>query len=221
MTAEKMEKQRYTVSVYEAKETPGAFKFRFVLSGLAHERDTGSAPKRVPQHIVQVSGGSDDPAFDWSASPDAPGPAQTELEQIARNRLAALRAWLNRVGDLVGRVEQWSKELGWATRRIEKRLDDSGVGSHRVPALLLQEETVRVLLEPVSRRAPGAEGVVDLYLMPAYDDIASLYFREGNWHVRYLVPGSKAVETIKEVESKPLSKETLAAVLQEMKKHGQ
>jgi len=95
------------------------------------------------------------------------------------------------------------------------------VGTHRVPALLLQEDTVRVLLEPVSRRASGAEGVVDLYLMPAYDDIASLYFREGNWHVHYMVPGGKAVTTIKETESKPLSKETLAAILQEMKKHGQ
>jgi hypothetical protein len=216
MTAEKVEKQPYMVSVYEAKDAPGVFRFTFVPKGVQY-----GAPKRVPQHIVQVSGTPENPAFDWSASPDAPGAAQGELEQTARDRLAALRAWLNRVGDLVGRVEQWSKELGWATRRIEKRLDDSGVGTHKVPALLLQEDTVRVLLEPVSRRAPGAEGVVDLYLMPAYDDIASLYFREGNWHVHYMFPNGKAAATIKEAESKPLAKETLAAILQEMKKHGQ
>jgi hypothetical protein len=220
MTAEKIEKQRYMVSVYEAKDAPGAWRFTFVARGLEHERGVDGAAKRVPQYIVQVSGNPDNPAFDWSASPDAPGPAQNELEQIVRKRLAALRAWLAQVGDLVGRVEQWSKELGLATRRIEKRLDDSGVGTHKVPALLLQEDTMRLLLEPVSRRAPGAEGVVDLYLMPAYEDIASLYFREGNWHVRYLFSGSKAA-TIKEAESKPLSKETLAAVLLEMKTHGQ
>jgi len=221
MTAEKMEKQRYTVRVFEAKEAPGAFRFTFVPRGLSQDGGAGRAPKRVPQHILQVSGNPDNPAFDWSASPDAPGPAQNELEQIARNRLAALRAWLNRVGDLVDRVEQWGQELGWATRRIEKRLEDSGVGTHTIPALLLQEETVRALLEPVSRRAPGAEGVVDLYLMPAYDDIASLFFREGNWHVHYRVPGKRAVATSQEAESNLLSKETLAAVLQEMKKHGQ
>jgi hypothetical protein len=220
MTTEKAEKQRYMVSVHEAKDAPGAFKFTFVPKGPQKERSDFGSTKRAPQHIVQVNGSLENPAFDWSASPDEPGAAQNELEQIARDRLATLGAWLNRVGDLVGCVEQWGKELGWATRRIEKRLEDSGVGTHKVPALLLQEDTVRVLLEPVSRRAPGAEGIVDLYLMPAYDDIASLYFREGNWHMHYRLPGGKE-ETIKEAESKPLSKETLAVVLQEMKKHGQ
>ena len=132
-----------------------------------------------------------------------------------------MRAWTYRVDELVGRVEHWGNELGWATRRIEKRLDDSGVGPHTVQALLLQEGTVRVLLEPVSRRAPGAEGVVDLYLMPAYDDIANLYYREGNWHVQYVVPDGNEIATVKEARSEPLSKETLAVVLQEMKKHGQ
>jgi hypothetical protein len=29
----------------------------------------------------------------------------------------------------------------------------------------------RELLEPIGRPAPGIEGIVDLYLMPAYDDI--------------------------------------------------
>ena len=56
MTAEKVEKQRYMVSVYEAKDAPGAFKFTFVPKGLQHERGAGGAPKRVPQHIAQVSG---------------------------------------------------------------------------------------------------------------------------------------------------------------------
>ena len=49
-------------------------------------------------------------------------------------------------------MELWGNELGWATWRIEKRLDDSGVVLYKVPALLLQEGTVRALLEPVSRR---------------------------------------------------------------------
>ena len=35
-----------------------------------------------------------------------------------------------------------------------------------------------ILLEPV---APGTEGVVDLYLMPGYDDIASLYHYSNRW----------------------------------------
>src|SRR5690349_1791315 len=102
MTAERAEKQRYRVSVCEAKDAPGAFRFTFVPQGLQNEHGASGTPKRVPQHVVRVSGNLDNPVFDWSASPDAPGAAQNELEQIARDRLDALRAWLNRVGDLVG-----------------------------------------------------------------------------------------------------------------------
>jgi hypothetical protein len=221
MTTEKIGKQRYMVSVHEVSEAPGAFRFTFVPRGLQQERDVRGMPKRVPRHVLLVTGDPNCLVFDWTASPDPPEGAQTELEQIARDRLAARQAWLDRVGELVGRVEQWGKELDWATRRIEKRLEDAGVGTHTVPALLLQRDTVRVLLEPVSRRAPGAEGVVDLYRMPAYEDIASLYFQEGNWRVQYVFPNGKAVATTKEAEAKPLSKDLLAAVLQQMKQHGQ
>jgi hypothetical protein len=220
MAAGGVDKQRYMVSVHEAEDAPEAFKFTFVPAGLSRGRVTGGVATRVPQYIARVTGKPDNPAFDWSASPDAPDAAQGELEQIARDRLAARRAWITRVDDLVGNVEVWGREMGWATRRIEKRLDDSGVGLHTIPALLLQEDTVRVLLEPVARRALGADGVVDLYLMPAYDDIASLYFREGHWYMHYVFQGSRATG-IEEAESTPLSKETLTAVLREMKKHAQ
>ena len=32
-----------------------------------------------------------------------------------------------------------------------------------------------------------------MYLMPALDDIASLYFYEGRWNVHYQLPNSEAV----------------------------
>ena len=41
-----------------------------------------------------------------------------------------------------------------------------------IPALYLQKGPIRVLLDPVAYDVPGAEGVVDLYLMPTYDDLA-------------------------------------------------
>ncbi|MCI0357279.1 MAG: hypothetical protein L0211_02195 [Planctomycetaceae bacterium] len=124
--------------------------------------------------------------------------------------------WVGRVTTLVQDVENWAGELGWSTRRIDKQLDDSQIGSHTVPALLVQEGPVRVFVEPIARSAPGAEGVVDLYLMPAYDDIASLYFVDGQWQVHYMFPESPTVATIRDAESKPLTKETLQQVLDAM-----
>lgn len=127
--------------------------------------------------------------------------------------------WLARLSQLVDTIDAWAKELGWSTRRIEKRIEDSEIGPYVAPALVFQEDTSRILLEPIARSAPGTEGVVDLYLMPAWDDIATLYHYGGEWRLHYVFPYTAATATIRSSESKPLSKETFAEVLDEMKKH--
>ncbi len=91
--------------------------------------------------------------------------------------------WLSRVSTLVDSAEKWAADAGWSTRRIEKQIEDSEIGGYAVPSLLLQEGTTRMLLEPIARSAPGVDGVVDLYRMPAYDDVATLYFYDGQWHL--------------------------------------
>jgi hypothetical protein len=127
--------------------------------------------------------------------------------------------WLLGLSTLMDTVQGWAQELGWSTRRIEKRMEDSQIGTYQAPALLMQEGTTRMLLEPIARSAPGVDGVVDLYLMPAYDDIATLYHCEGQWQLHYLFPGTPAAPTISEANSKPLSKETFKEVLEEMLKN--
>ena len=71
----------------------------------------------------------------------------------------------------------------------------------------------------MGRSAPGAEGVVDLYLMPAYDDIASLYYYGDRWNLHYMFPGTKPAATVREAEALPLSKEALEKVLAEMRQN--
>jgi len=109
--------------------------------------------------------------------------------------------------------------MDWSTRWIEKSMQDSEIGAYTAPALLMQKETLRILLEPVARTAPGADGVVDLYLMPAYDDMASLYHYDGGWQLHYMFPSEPTVATISDAQSSPLSKETFQAVLDEMKQN--
>lgn len=139
------------------------------------------------------------------ATNSASSPAQIQQE------------WEGRLSALISELDTWAQELGWSTRKIDKQLKDSLIGTHRVPALLMQEGTVRVFAEPIARSAPGADGVVDLYLMPAYDDIASLYFVNGDWQLHYMFPESQTVATIRDSEPKPLRKETLWEVLKAMK----
>lgn len=124
--------------------------------------------------------------------------------------------WLKVLADLTSNVKSWAEDLDWSTRLIAKKMKDSRLGSYDAPALLMQKETIRVLLDPVARFTPGAEGVVDLYLMPAYDDIASLYLVDGEWRLHYMFSGTPTAATIRQAESWPLSKDVIGRVLNEM-----
>lgn len=77
-----------------------------------------------------------------------------------------------------------------------------------------------MLLDPVAYDVPGAEGVVDLYLMPTYDDMASLYFEDGAWAIRYAFPADPVhTHSVTEPEDRPLSEETLNQVLDSIVLH--
>jgi hypothetical protein len=213
-------KQLYTVSISEPEEAGGAFIFTFVPKVLQQERGPGGIPKRVPQFSVAVRQAAGGLAFDWSGTADDPGAAREEMEAEIAARMHDREAWIDRVTCLVVQVEQWAREMGWSTRRVEKTLDDARIGKHRVPALLMQQDTFRVLLEPIGRSTPGADGVVDLYLMPAYDDIASLYYYGNRWNVHYnTFRGTSAVVPVPKADAMSLSKETLEKVLAEMRQH--
>ena len=72
------------------------------------------------------------------------------MEKIARERVTERAAWIQRVSDLVKFVDVWAKKLGWSTKRIDKKIEDTRLGNHRAAALVMQNDTVRVLLEPIS-----------------------------------------------------------------------
>jgi hypothetical protein len=219
MNEQTAEKQEYRVNVYEPEESGGPLMFTFVPKGLHRDRGANGSPRRVPQFIVEVRSESGTLALDWSRTPDQPdAAAREEIEEEVTARMRDRAIWIERVHVLVDEVERWATEMGWSTRRIEKKLDDVRIGKHRVPALLMQQDTFRVLLEPVGRSTPGAEGVVDLYLMPAYDDIASLYFYDDRWNLHYLFPGTTGAATVREAAPMPLSKEALERVLTEMRR---
>lgn len=209
--------QPYMVSIYDMKDKAGGLIFNFVPKGSMQATEHSGSPKRVHQYTVRVDETTEGMTFDWGGTQDDPGGDRANLEEEARRRVAARAEWIDRAGGLVAQVEAWGKELGWATRRIDKKLDDSYIGKHVVPALLMQQETCRVILEPVGRSGPGTEGIVDLYLLPAYDDIASISFYDGRWNVHYFFQGDPQMGDVLETGSLPCSKETLARVLDEMR----
>jgi hypothetical protein len=127
--------------------------------------------------------------------------------------------WLARLSDLVETVRGWAEEMDWSTRRIETKMDDREIGDYKAPALIIQKETVRAILQPIGRSAPGVDGVVDFYIMPAYDDIASLYFYDGVWHLHHRLPLPPQAETVRDAGSRPLTREAFQNALEEMMQH--
>jgi hypothetical protein len=125
--------------------------------------------------------------------------------------------WLGQLAKFVETIKGWAVELDWSTRQIAKKMKESPLGAYEAPALLMQRETVRVLLDPVAKFVPGADGAVDLYLMPAYDDIATLYLVDGQWRLWYVYPDIGAVD--KGSETRSLTKETFGRVLEDLCAH--
>lgn len=127
--------------------------------------------------------------------------------------------WLESLQRLVLDVQKVAEHDGWATRVIELSLSDSQLGTYAVPALLLQRAATQAILNPVSRFVPGADGAVDLYRMPAYDDVASLYRKDDQWTIHFDFAGSKVVASPKSVQSRALSEESIGFVLNEIASH--
>ena len=128
--------------------------------------------------------------------------------------------WLKCLNELLTKVKIWAEGSGWKTRVIEKSMKDSVLGGYKAPAMLMQRETVEVILDPVGRFAPGTDGVVDLYLLPAYDDIASLYFINGDWKLHYAFRADiMAFRSEIETKALPLSEEMINQVLNEIAAH--
>jgi hypothetical protein len=210
----------YTVKISDDPKIVGSLRFVFVPEITARQKAQADTMEPLPQYTVSVQGHGTNAQFEWRNSPGAET-AREQLEEIARQRTTARNEWLEKLSNLVTEVKGWARGFEWSTKIVEKKMSDPDIGDYKAPALLLQRETVRLFLEPIARDAPGTEGLVDLYLMPSYDDIASLYYYKDRWNVHYMSEGAPTVGNIREAEGNPLTKETLQKVLEEMQSHAQ
>jgi hypothetical protein len=127
-----------------------------------------------------------------------------------------------RVEALAEQVKRWVEPHEWVTKYYPKKLRDVEGQLFETQALFLQKGPTRVLLDPVAYDVPGAEGVVDLYLMPTYDDMATLYFENGGWVIHYAFPSRPThADTVGEAKALPLSEESINQVLDSIAIHAE
>lgn len=98
--------------------------------------------------------------------------------------------WVRAVEQLVTDVESWCRANDWPTRRIDKGLEESKIGEYVVPGLVIQVDFVKLMLEPMARFVGGADGALDLYRMPQYDNVAVVSWHGGDWQLRVDTAGN-------------------------------
>ena len=127
-----------------------------------------------------------------------------------------------RVTDLVTQVREWGEPHEWVTKVYSKKMRDTEQQIFEVPALFLQKGPIRILLDPVAYDVPGNEAVVDLYLMPTYDDLASIHFESGGWVIHYdSPPDPLKTPSLIETESVTLSERTINEILDSIANHAE
>jgi hypothetical protein len=211
----------FMVSIRPVSEQPNLFTVSYVPRGLQQTRTPNGGAKRVPEYKAAVIIQENDLTIKWQKKPSFAELTQEEFDEDLRYRMDLMLKWLALLAELIVSVREWATDADWSTKVVEKPMEDTEIGTFRVPALLLQKELVKVLLEPIGRRGPGYEGLVDLYLMPQYDDIASVYYSNNRWNLHYQAPPESATANIREGKAKPLSKALFLKVLEEMRRHAQ
>jgi hypothetical protein len=219
MTGKERIRRAYAVEVRPGPEEQG-FRVSYLPRGLQQERGPGGKAKPVPEfHATFQSRGRK--AIQWDQRPTDSEAGPEDFDKDARHRVKLLQEWLTLLAGLMSRIRRWAAELDWSIKELDKPLADSEIGSYRAPVLLMQKETTKVLLEPVARSSPGSEGIVDLYLLPRYDDIASFYYYGNRWNLHYIPREEPPVGNIREAKAIALSKDNFGKVLDEMKENAE
>jgi hypothetical protein len=128
--------------------------------------------------------------------------------------------WLDLLKGLVENVKAWAEAAGWESRLTGRDVNERGGVRYEVPVLVLDREETEVSLVPIARKVPGADGLVDFYLMPDFDDVASLYREEGQWFFHYAFHPDP-METHSEIETERflLDEVSLNRVLNDIAAH--
>jgi hypothetical protein len=109
--------------------------------------------------------------------------------------------WVEAVEKLITEAEGWARRREWTTKRDAKRVEEDRLGPYTVPRLLVHAVFGRFVLDPVCRFVPGAEGLVDFYVMPSWDSLTIVRDR-GLWYL-HLDHGDR-------VERRPWTEEVFA-----------
>ncbi len=94
-----------------------------------------------------------------------------------------LAEWMCAIDAVERKAEEWSAEVAWRTRRVNKKMNESLIGPYEAPQLLIFAEPYLYVLDPVARFVPGAQGAFDVAVQPSYYTTSMYRDDNGIWYV--------------------------------------
>jgi hypothetical protein len=129
-------------------------------------------------------------------------------------------AFVKQVESVISDFETSLSGRDWSMRRDPKRMRDEIGNVYTVQALTLIKGPVRLLLDPNGYDIPGADGFMDLYLLPPYDPVATLYLEDGQWFIHSPFPAAlEAIDNPKRWTRSDLTKESINDTLESIVEH--
>lgn len=111
-----------------------------------------------------------------------------------------LREWIGAQQEMVKEATAAAKARGWYVERDEKEVLESLLGTYKAPRLRIRTPNKEVVLDPVARFGSGSQGVVDLVVMPTYETVYLVAFKDGHWNI---------VSPRKRLHTRPFNQATL------------
>ncbi len=94
-----------------------------------------------------------------------------------------LSEWMRAIDAVERKVEEWSAEFAWRTRRVNKKMNESLIGPYEARQLLIFAEPNLYVLDPVARFVPGAQAAFDFAIQPSYYTTSMYRDHNGIWYV--------------------------------------
>jgi hypothetical protein len=91
--------------------------------------------------------------------------------------------WMHAIETVERQAQEWSAETEWRSRRVNKKLTESLIGTYEAPQLLIFAEPNLYVLDPLARFIPGGQGSFDLTIQPSYYTTSLYRDDSGNWYV--------------------------------------
>lgn len=101
---------------------------------------------------------------------------------IVRRRL--LPEWIGAQKDMLSEALLAAEAKGWFVETDEKRVTESLLGTYNAPRMRIRTQDLEVVLDPIARFGSGRRGIVDLVVMPSYQTVCIVAFKDGRWQLR-------------------------------------